>query len=87
MVVIEDGIVRSGHIEAKRCDTLTLKNNDKLDRKFIFTSQDSAVSYGGLDEVVVKHGKAKIITLNETGEFSFRDSSDHGTMGSFSVDP
>jgi cytochrome o ubiquinol oxidase operon protein cyoD len=86
-VVIEDSIVRSGHVEAKRCDTLTLKNNDETDRTFIFNMKDSTVSYGGLDEVVVKHGKSKIITLNETGEFSFRDSFDHGTMGSFSVAP
>jgi hypothetical protein len=87
IVVIEGDVIRSGHIEAKRCDTLTLTNNDESDRMFSFTSQGSSVSYGGVDEVVVKHSKSKIITLNETGEFNFRDSTDHGIMGSFSVTP
>ena len=74
-------------IEAKRCDTLTLKSGDGSDYMIMFGTYSDPVSYGGMDAVTLRGDRVKIITLNETGTFSFHDHTDPGITGSFTVTP
>lgn len=72
-------------IEANRCDTLTIKSGDGVEHELRFGSPNNPVSYGGHYELPVRSDRAKIITLNEVGEFSFYDLDNPAIMGHFSV--
>ena len=87
-VVTLSGVeVKPFHITAKRCDTITFKSGDNVPYELMFGPHDSPKSYGGLYEIEVRADRAEIITLNETGNFSYHDSTDHGVTGSFTVEP
>jgi cytochrome o ubiquinol oxidase operon protein cyoD len=86
-VIISSKGVNPGYIEARRCDTLTFKSEGDVSYELMFGPHDSPSSYGGLYEVPVRVGRSKILTLNEVGDFSFHDRSDHDLMGRFSVKP
>jgi cytochrome o ubiquinol oxidase operon protein cyoD len=86
-VVISNEGVRPDHIEARRCDTLTFKSGGDVGYELMFGPHDAPSSYGGLYEVSVRSDRSKILTLNEVGDFSFHDRSDHGLMGHFTVKP
>lgn len=73
------------YIEANRCDTLTFKSGDNVAHELQFGTYDEPASYGGLEGIFVRTDRAKIITLNETGTFSYHDRNDPTVVGSFSV--
>ena len=73
------------HIEANRCDTLTIKSGDGMAHELIFGGNENKTSYGGLHEVSLRSDRAKIITLNETGDFMLHDHNDPSIMVHFSV--
>lgn len=75
------------HVTAKRCDTITFKSGDQKPYELMFGSHHEPTSYGGLFEIEVRADRAEIVTLNETGNFSYHDSTDHGVTGSFTVEP
>jgi cytochrome o ubiquinol oxidase operon protein cyoD len=87
VVVISGSDVGPKHTQAKRCDTLTLKSGDGKDYELMFGSHEKPVSYGGLYEILVPRGRSKTITLNEAGDFSFEDHSNHNVVGHFTVTP
>lgn len=86
-VVIEEGVVSPNHIDANRCDTLTLVNRDDANHEFAFGTHEDLMSYGGIYEVPVKSGRSKSITLNEIGSFNFHDHANPAVAGSFTVSP
>ncbi len=87
IVTLGAGSVTPSHITAKRCDTLTFKSSDDTTRELHFGPKDNPISYGGHYEVAVRSDRAKIITLNEIGTFSFSDTDDGTITGSFTVEP
>lgn len=76
-----------GHIEAQRCDTLTLKSDDGTAHDVIFGLPGQPQSYGGLFEASVRSDRSKILTLNETGDFSFYDNDNPAAIGHLTVKP
>lgn len=86
-VVITENTVSPQHVDAQRCDTLTITIQDGIDRELAFGSPESSMSYGGLDELSVRSNRSKILTLNETGDFSFYDQESYGAIGHFTVEP
>lgn len=85
--VIVSNLINPGHIEAERCDTLSLKSGDAKDHHIMFGLPDSSISYGGLFDVSVRSDRAKIITLNEVGDFSFHDHGNPAAIGHLTVKP
>lgn len=85
IVTLSSTEVTPSHIEAKRCDTLTIKSGDGERYELKFGPHDNPISYGGLYEVPVRSDRSKIITLNEAGTFSFFDSTSPEITGSFTV--
>lgn len=84
-VVIIGGGTGIQPIEANRCDTLTIKSGDGMAHELMFGTPDNPTSYGGHYDVAVRSDRAKIITLNEVGDFSFHDHDNPAIMGHFSV--
>jgi len=87
VVMISSTGVTPSHIDAGHCDTLTIKSSDGASYELMFGAHDAPISYGGLYEVPVRSDRAKIITLNEIGTFSFHDATQHDITGSFTVEP
>jgi cytochrome o ubiquinol oxidase operon protein cyoD len=72
---------------ASKCDTLTFINEGKEAREIMFGQHDEPLVYAGLTEVVVRKGRAKTITLSETGTYEFHDTTNHQISGEFIVQP
>lgn len=79
------GTVSPQLIEANRCDTLTLKSSDGKSHEFVFGTEESPLSYGGQYEIAMRSDRAKIITLNEVGSFTFYATDDPTITGTFTV--
>lgn len=85
VITISSVEVTPFHVDAKRCDTLTFKSGDDTPYELVFGTEEEPLSYGGLYEIAVRNDRVKIITLNETGTFTFYSNADRGVTGSFSV--
>ena len=86
-VTINANGMSPGLITAKRCDTLTFKSSDGKNYMLMFGPHDDPITYGGNDAVSVRGDRAKIITLNEIGDFTFHDHNNQAITGTFSVQP
>jgi cytochrome o ubiquinol oxidase operon protein cyoD len=84
-VVISDGVATPAVVAAKRCDTLTLINQDNVAYDMIYGSFPIRKSYGGEDSVVVKKDRNKTITLNQLGTHGFYDKDNPDVAGQFVV--
>lgn len=68
IVTINEASLSPVHIQAKRCDTLTLSNLDDDVYEVAFGPHPNDVSYGGEDHVLLEAGRSETITLNESAE-------------------
>ena len=84
-VTIKNNEVSPLHIEADKCDTLTIINEDDYIREIAFGQHPNHDVYAGETEVVIKTSKSKTITLSEIGTFRFHDHLQEETTGTFSV--
>lgn len=87
MVMIKNSEVSPQNTEAHRCDLLIFMDDDNASHTLAFGSVQKPVSYGGIFEVTITGGQSKSITLNQTGDFSFYDQSNHNITGHFTVKP
>lgn len=85
IVTIDNGAVNPSHVEASRCDTLTLINEEDADITIAFGLHPNDVSYGGHDEIVLDDRRPETITLNQTGNFFFHDHQGSSIIGHFFV--
>lgn len=86
-VTIKDGQVTPLHTVAKRCDTLMFINEDETPREITFGTHPNHGAYAGEDELLLKKGRNKSITLSESGTYQFHDHFDEKTAGDFFVAP
>ncbi|MCW1908542.1 MAG: cytochrome C oxidase subunit IV family protein [Candidatus Saccharibacteria bacterium] len=86
-VIIKDGVMNPATTKAKRCDTLTISNQDAKDREIAFGEHPEHSAYGGEEEVLVRAGYNKTITLNQTGEYIYHDHFEPETAGFLIVEP
>lgn len=84
-VTIKDSQVYPSHTIANKCDTLTFINEDEVVREITFGPHPRHDSYAGESNLVVKKGRAKSITLSESGEYQFHDHLHYQTAGRFTV--
>jgi cytochrome o ubiquinol oxidase operon protein cyoD len=85
IITISAGTLSPAYVKAKRCDTLTFLNRDKINREIGFGNHPEDISYGGEDKVLLDDGRPETITLNEVGYFVFHDHNDSSLVGSFYV--
>jgi cytochrome o ubiquinol oxidase operon protein cyoD len=86
-VTITNGTVSELQITARRCDTLTLIDDDASPRTIVFGSSPNHETYGGKTEMSITKHTPETITLNQSGTFMFRDDKDPGVYGYFTVAP
>lgn len=72
-VRIKDSVVEPLYTEAKKCDTLSFINEDGQFREISFGTHPEHDSYAGENDILIRNGKSKTITLSETGAFEFHD--------------
>lgn len=84
-IIIKSGQVSPFHIVANECDTLTFINQDNLSREITFGTHPTHGVYAGENELIVRKGKSKTITLSETGTYEFHDHLHPETAGGFTV--
>jgi cytochrome o ubiquinol oxidase operon protein cyoD len=72
-------------IEADKCDTLSIINEDDYTREIAFGQHPNHDVYAGETELIIRTGKSKTITLSETGTFKFHDHLQKETAGTFTV--
>ncbi len=83
--VVKDGKVTPAHTDAKRCDTLTITNEDARARLMAFGMHDKHVAYDGVSQQRLEQGQRFTVTLNKTGDYLFHDHYDEDAKGTFSV--
>jgi cytochrome o ubiquinol oxidase operon protein cyoD len=86
VVVITDSEVQPLLTTARLCDTITFINDRDGNVELVFGTYNQTVSYGGEDKVLLDDGRPETITLNQAGNFIFRDRSNQGIIGQFSVE-
>ena len=85
LVTIKNGQVSPVRTLAIKCDTLTILNEDKISREISFGSHPQHLSYAGLNQLMIRKGLSKTITLSEAGTYQFHDHLHEATSGSFTV--
>ncbi len=86
-ITIKNGLVSPLHTIAHKCDTLTFINEDNEVREITFGTHPEHGVYAGEDELVVRKGRSKSITLSEPGTYQFHDHLQAEIAGDFSVTP
>ncbi len=86
-VTISNGRVSPVYTEALLCDSLTFINENDSVLNIAFGPAPQQQVYSGESALSVHKGYAKIITLNKSGTYSFRDNLNPSTSGSFTVKP
>ncbi|MEK7603096.1 MAG: hypothetical protein AAB459_02550 [Patescibacteria group bacterium] len=84
-VNISDGLVSPLYITAQKCDTLTFINNDEKYLEISFGLHPEHDAYAGENDIIVRSGKSKTITLSESGSFRFHNHLQPETAGYFTV--
>jgi cytochrome o ubiquinol oxidase operon protein cyoD len=86
-VTIRSGMANPNRINARLCDTLTFVNEDDTVRIIAFGTHPNHDRYSGEGDQTVRKGRAKSITLNESGTYRFHDHLDPRITGEFTVSP
>lgn len=86
-ITIKNGQASPQHTDARKCDTMTFINEDAKAREITFGTHPKHGVYAGETELVVRKGRAKSITLSETGTYQFHDHLQAETAGGFTVKP
>jgi plastocyanin len=82
---IRNARVSSALVAAKRCDTLTITNEDTAAREVAFGIHDHHVPYDGVSERVLNKGQSLTVTLDQTGTFRWHDHLHDEVEGRFTV--
>ena len=84
-ITIKNGFVNPQYTEANECDTLTFINEDNVVREITFGTHPNHGVYAGEEELLVRSGRGKTITLSETGTYDFHDHLHAEVAGQFTV--
>ena len=84
-VIIQNGVTSPAHINALRCDTLTIINRDSTSHMIAFGLHEKHVPYDGIEERMLTKDSSLSVTLIETGSFRFHDHLHNIVQGTFSV--
>jgi len=84
-VVFQNDKVVPSHIDAARCDKLTITNLDDKQRFVAFGEHDRHTAYDGVEERYLTKKGSFTITLIQDGTFLFHDHLDDEAAGTFTV--
>lgn len=85
MVIIKDNVATPEEIAAKRCDSLTIINQDDRQRRLAFGEHDHHSAYGGVEGKIVGKSEQLTVVLTEAGEFMVHDHFDDSVHAHFHV--
>ncbi|MDB5160002.1 MAG: hypothetical protein JWO99_265 [Candidatus Saccharibacteria bacterium] len=85
LVTIKDAVVSPENTVASKCDTLTIKNLDDVDRMMAFGVHEMHTPYDGVEERELLGNQEFTITLIQTGSFKFHDHMHDEVAGTFQV--
>jgi len=86
-VTLKSGKVSPLHTEARLCDTITFINEDDMVREITFGQHPKHDAYSGNNDLLVRKGRGKTITLNQPGTYKFHDHLNPDIAGDFTVIP
>lgn len=72
-LIIEADKPSAGHIDARRCDVLTITNRDERLRNMSFGVHNQHQAYNGVTQKILAKDQSFSITLTETGSFIVHD--------------
>ena len=84
-VVIQGDTMIPQHTYAVLCDTLTVTNQDDIERDLAFGVHDHHQAYDGQTENMLKKGQSITVVLNQAGTFKFHDHLHDEVQGTFTV--
>jgi hypothetical protein len=84
-VTIKDSVVSPENTVASKCDTLTIKNLDDVDRMVAFGVHEMHTAYDGVEERDLLGNQEFTVTLIQTGSFKFHDHMHDEVAGTFQV--
>lgn len=84
-VIIQNDKATPSHLDAPRCDTLTITNLDDESRMLAFGPHEDHVAYDGIKEKLVSQNGSLVVTLIQTGSFRFHDHVHDEVEGTFTV--
>lgn len=85
LVTVIDGAASPTNTVASKCDTLTIKNLDNVDRMMAFGIHEMHTAYDGVEEHELLGNQEFTITLIQTGSFKFHDHMNEKVAGTFQV--
>lgn len=85
MLTIKDDHMIPEHLDAKLCDTLTIKNTDDRSRLMAFGKHDRHEPYDGVSERYLLKDESFTVTLNQAGSFLVHDHHEDEVQATFSV--
>lgn len=86
-MTIKNGGVVPAHIDAKKCDTLTIINLDESRRLVAFGQHDHHVSYDNVTVRLLAKNQSLQLTLAQVGTYRFHDHYQDSAAGTFTVRP
>jgi hypothetical protein len=84
-VIIENSKATPSHVNALRCDTLTIINHDTAQYMIAFGFHEKHVPYDGIEEKMLGKDGSLTVTLIQAGSFRFHDHINDVVEGTFSV--
>jgi hypothetical protein len=84
-ITIRDGKASKTSLNAKKCDTLTITNDDSETREIAFGPHDHHIAYDGVRDRIVHQSESLTVTLIKTGTYHWHDHLHDELEGNFTV--
>lgn len=84
-MTIKDDAVTPAHIQASRCDRLTIVNRDDKRRQIAFGVHDRHVAYDGVLQRLLRKNESFTVNLAQPGDYHFHDHFQDEVEGTFTV--
>jgi hypothetical protein len=84
-MTISNDVVTPDHIQASRCDRLTIINRDDKRREVAFGAHDKHVAYDGVLQRLLRKDESLTVDLVQTGDYHFHDHFQDEVEGTFTV--
>jgi hypothetical protein len=85
VITIQNDTVSPAHFTGKLCDTVTVTNQDPVEREIGFGQHDHHTPYDGVSEKVLSQDQGFTFTLSEKGNFGFHDHFHEEVAATFTV--
>ncbi len=84
-ITIRDGKASKTALNARKCDILTITNDDSETREIAFGPHDHHIAYDGVKDRIVHHDESLTVTLIKTGSYHWHDHLHDELEGNFTV--